>query len=394
MSIKDEDKKAIEDLVRGQVDAVMEPLTKQVTDWSSKLRDAGANKEEPVREKGLDGARLLRAAAAARGDKTKALQFAKAANMGSRVVNAIEKSLLAGDFTSAGFIVPPDVATDIIDLLRPASVIRAAGAPVYPMPRGTLNLPKLTSGSTAYYVGEAQDITKSEQAGGHIVLSAKKLAALVPISNDLLLTDLGNQADTLVRQDMVAQIATKEDVTFLRGAGTQYAPKGLRYQIASGNVLTMTATPTYLTVDYDFSRMINALEQNNVRITRGAWFMAPRTKNYLSSLRDGNGNLVYPDMRTASPTVWGFPVFVTSNIPVNLSTNQSEVYFANMPDLIIAETGTMELVVDSSASYVQSGSLVSAFSRDETVVRVIMHHDFGIRYDVSATVLTGVTWGA
>lgn len=398
MALTDETKKEIADLVTGVVDSALQPLQKQVTDWSGKIRSPNAHQQEfgEDGEKGMAIARAVRAIAATRGNKQQALEFAKATKMGDRVIGSFQKSLLAGDFSSAGFIVPPDVSRELIDLLRPASVMRQAGVPIYPMPRGTLNLPKKLTGTTTSYIGEAQDIPKSDITGGHIVLSAKKLAGLVPISNDLLLTDADPlRADDIVRADLVESIGTKEDMTLLRGIGTQYSPKGLRYQINSANVLTMTGSPTYLTVDYDFTRMINALEQNNVRITRGAWFMAPRTKNYLASLRDGNGNIVYEGIRSPNPTLWGFPVFVSSNIPINLSTNQSEVYLANMPDLILAETGTMEIMVSDTASYIDSGSTyASAFSRDETVVRILMHHDFSMRYDVSACVLTAVTWGA
>jgi HK97 family phage major capsid protein len=47
-------------------------------------------------------------------------------------------------------------------------------------------VPKITGGSTAGYVGENANITKTQPTTGQITLTFKKLAALVPISNDLL----------------------------------------------------------------------------------------------------------------------------------------------------------------------------------------------------------------
>ncbi len=123
--------------------------------------------------------------------------------------------------------------------------------------------------------------------------------------------------------------------------------------------------------------------------------MHPRSKNHLINLRDANGNLIFPEIRTASPTLYGWPVFVTTNIPVNLGAGtETEVYFVDMMDAIIAESSGLEIVVDSSAAYLEAGSLVSAFTRDETLMRAISRHDFAMRHDVSVAVKNVLTWGA
>jgi hypothetical protein len=36
----------------------------------------------------------------------------------------------------------------------------------------------------------------------------------------------------------------------------------------------------------------------------------------------------------------------------------------------------------------------SAYSRDETLMRMILQHDIGLRHLSAVSVLTGVTWGA
>jgi hypothetical protein len=40
----------------------------------------------------------------------------------------------------------------------------------------------------------------------------------------------------------------------------------------------------------------------------------------------------------------------------------------------------------------EGSSLVSAFSQDQTVIRAITEHDFGVRRDVSVMVMNGVCW--
>ena len=61
------------------------------------------------------------------------------------------KALAAGVGASGGFIVPPDYVNEIIELLRPRAVVRAANPRSMPMPRGTMTLPAQTAASVASY---------------------------------------------------------------------------------------------------------------------------------------------------------------------------------------------------------------------------------------------------
>ena len=381
-------------MVKEQINEAIAPLKESASDWKKDIY--GADKAE---NKAVPAARIVCALAACRGDIEKAARFAKRAwndDMGKALSQVFEKALDAGVPTSGGFMIPEDMSREIIDLLRPRSVVRAAGAPTVPMPRGTLTLPKQTGDVSASYVGESTDITSSTPSGDQIILSAKKLAALVPVSNDLLSYDVGDSADRFVRDSLVRRIAVREDAAFLRDDGTSNTPTGLRYQAASGNVIASGASGATdaAGIEADLIAAINALESSNVDMTGPAWFISPRTKNNLMKLRDASGNLVYPELRSANPTIYTFPVYVTTNIPTNLGTgtNESEIYLANMPDTLIAESGGLEITADTSAAYIEGGTLVSSFSRDQTVVRAIVRHDFTVLYPESVAVLTGVLY--
>lgn len=53
------------------------------------------------------------------------------------------KAMAATDPTGGGFLVPEQFSTDVIELLRPMSVVRALVGQTLPMPVGTLNIPKI-----------------------------------------------------------------------------------------------------------------------------------------------------------------------------------------------------------------------------------------------------------
>ncbi len=348
---------------------------------------------------GIAAARWVRAIAFGQGDLAKAAHFITKV-YDDDLGDEIQKSMIAGELTSGGALVPPEVAAEIIELLRAMTVVRAAGARTVPMPNGTLTMRRQTAGSSASYVGESQDISITQPDTGLLTLTSKKLAAIVPISNELLKFTSGPSADEFVRDDLVMEIAIREDQAFIRDDGTEHTPKGLRHWANANNVISRTAASppaTAAEIEEDFKRMMNLLMNADVKMRRPVWIMHPREMNHLKIQRNTDGGqLLYPELRTGSPTIHNWPVFVTTTIPSNLggSGDESEVYLVEMFDAIIGEVSGLEIVANASASYVENATLQSAFSRDETLIRAITMHDFAMRHTVSVAVLTGVDWGA
>lgn len=368
------------------------PLAEQQSQWFEKIKATGNQKDVMDKgTKGIGAGRIIRSLAAGRGDVDRAVAFAKKA-WSDDLGDVIVKSLQAGDFTAGGALIPQALSGEVIELLRARSVVRAAGARVLPMPRGTLSIRRQTGTTTATYIGESKDISKTEPTVGQLNFTAKKLAAIVPISNDLLVYDADVSADAFVRDDLVQMLARREDQAFLRDDGTSDKPKGLRYWAVSGNITATNGTST-VNIEDDFKNLINALELANVGMTKPVWLMSPRSKNHLLNLRTTQGALIFPELR-ATNSIYGWPVYTTTHIPTNLSTNQTELYLVDMNEVIIAESTSLEIAVDSSASYIDGSSLVSAFSRDETLMRAIMRHDFGVRHQEAIAIKTGVAWGA
>ena len=349
---------------------------------------AKKTKAEPAaksdEDKGLGFARIVRALVAAKGSPYVAAQIAEN-KFGDKDV---AKALAAGDASAGGFIVPDKYSSEIIELLRPMSVVRRSGALVMPM-EGSVDIPRLTAGTTATYIGENQNITKTEPTFGNLKATERKLAAIVPISNDLI--RLSNpKADALVRDDLVASMAVTEDAYFLRGAGGGNSPKGIRYWALAGNVAGSAGTSA-TNIETDLKNLIQALESNNVRMIRPVWIMSPRTKNALWVLRDANGNLVFPEIRDGK--LWGYPVQTTNQVPTNLGGGtDSELYFADMADVVIAENAQIMIDVSDTAAYHDGSNVVAAFSQDQTVIRAIARHDLVVRHDASVAVRTGVAY--
>jgi HK97 family phage major capsid protein len=274
-----------------------------------------------------------------------------------------------------------------------------------------MSIPKITGGASASYVGENVNISATQQSFGQITLAAKKLAALVPISNELLQVNTV-AADQIVREDLVKAMAMREDLAFIRGDGTANTPKGMKFWAHSDNVFAATQPEDYAVaataadlqhVTSDLASCILKLRQANIPMTNCGWIIAPQIEYFLMTMRDSLGNYAFqPEMATGK--LLRFPYAVTTQIPVNLASQvdvgenlsgTTEIYFVNFDDAFIGDAMQVRIDVSNTAAYYDGANVVATFSEDQTVIRAVSMHDFAMRYDKAVAVMEDVAgWGA
>jgi HK97 family phage major capsid protein len=300
-----------------------------------------------------------------------------------------------------GALIPQDFMADLIELLRASTAVRGAGPMEVGMPMGNLTIPRLAGGATASYQLELDDIATSQERFDDVNFVAKKLTAMVPVSNDLIRrAPIG--VEEVVRDDLVQTIARREDLAFLRGDGTDKGPVGMRSLCLPANVITVTAMPATPTPGDALTAIlagtgaaILALQNGMSRMIRPTWIMAPTVARFITVARDQVGGFYFKDEMERG-TFNGYPVRITQQIPTNLVmttyTKASEIYFVDMADFVIADT--YNVVVDASdvASYNPGAGMVSAFQRDQSVFRVIAEHDCNMRHLQSLVVLLTQDW--
>lgn len=346
-------------------------------------------KQEVKQYPGAGVARIAMAIAATKGNLTEAAKFAETEIGDHGVAMAITTSQSSG-----GALIPQNLHDEVIELLRARSVVRKLGARSMPLPNGNLSLPRMAGGATAYYSGENEDIKSSVSKFDDAKLSAKKLTALVPISNNLI-GFAGFNVEQLVLQDILAAISVREDKAFLRDDGSNNTPKGLRATANENNrFVEWSGSATDLqAIDFYLNSLILKLMESNSLMIKCGWAMSPRTYMTLFGLRDGNGNKVYPEM--SKGLLKGYPIEHTTTIPSNLGTggNESEIYFADFNDVVIGENSDMKIDFSNEATYYDTnGDLVSAFARDQSLIRVITQHDIGFRHPEGLCVGANIPW--
>jgi HK97 family phage major capsid protein len=197
----------------------------------------------------------------------------------------------------------------------------------------------------------------------------------------------------MVRNLIIRGMALAEDQAFLRGTGVGPGPRGLRYsQGITSNTANATVNVTNIETDARTAEL--GLMNNDIPMIAPCWLMAPRTLAYLRDLRDGNGNLYYPSLQGPNPTWRGYPVENTNSIPINLggTTNESEVTLVDFAYAMIADSYQVRIDASDTASYKVNGTLVSAFSQNQTVIRALTGHDFFVTRPKAVSLITAVKW--
>jgi HK97 family phage major capsid protein len=313
--------------------------------------------------------------------------------------NSVAKALNQNDFDNGGSLVHQQFASEMIELLRNKAVVRKAGPRVLPMSGGNLTIDRQSAAATAYYGQESTAITPSDPSTEQIVLSEKKLTALVAVSNDLI-RNASISAEEFVRDDLLNVMAIREDLAFLRGIGSVSEPTGLRNRIASAHVYNETVasegSPTFAEIKAELDKAVSKLELANVPMIKPVWFMSPRTK--LAIMRaagpgaEGTNSLEREMVEMG--TLRGFPFYATVQIPTNLGTDgdESELYLVDMSEVLIGDSLNLEIEVFPNGAWSNSGTIVSGISNDQTVIRALSKHDINLRHTTAGVVVKELSW--
>jgi len=395
--------------------AAIAPLVKSQTDLADKLLAAG--RIEATGPAGFDDktlgkwpiGRKVRALAMATlenktGDPDAAIHAIKNAEgwrpsdvePTTKWLQHVKTTLLAGNASVAGDMVLPQYDTEWIELLRNNAVVRGICRTV-PMPRGSGSRRKQTGAGTAYYQGETDKITTSNQSVGRVPLSYKKLTAATVVGNDLIRFS-GGESDRIVQEDLLRVTALREDRAFLVGnpPTDPGSPQGIRYQTAAANVYA-TAGTSLTNFQADLTKAIRLVQASNVPATpdNSYFLLSPSTFWTMYALATTTGDMIFAAMLAgAPPRIFGFPVLLTTQLETSntfIGANAGMIIFCYAPALEIHDSLQRTVAVYVGGAYYDAAlaAVASGISNDETVITCIAEHDFLQVYDTAASVITG-----
>lgn len=295
-----------------------------------------------------------------------AMKTAQRVAGGVGIGGTMTKALAVGTNSSGGYLVAPQVAEDVMRMIRARSVISRLGPRVVPVAR-TLAVTSISTSATAYYVAENAAIPISEPTFAQTpLLTPKELTALVPVSNRLLSdAAISPAVEQVLRQDLAEIMALRQDLAFIQGTGTGGEPLGLV------NVPGLTPAPSLgangraPTFD-DLKDMMGALRAQNAPFERPGWIFHPRTIGTLEKLKDTTGRYLSDagvltfDRTGGGGTLLGFKFATTTQIPANLTTGSSTdtsyiAFSSDWDEAWIGENESLSIEASVDATYSPDG---------------------------------------
>jgi HK97 family phage major capsid protein len=279
--------------------------------------------------------------------------------------------------TAGGFLVPNEVATAmLIPLLYAKSVVMDLGATSLPnLTKAPFQIPRVSGGTTGYWLGEAATITPSDMAAQMLSLNPHGLAALTVIS-DLLQTLDNPGVEAMVNQDQARQLALQLDLKALKGTGASGTPIGV-INATGVNTSGVSATPTY----DELLDAVGAVQEDNALEGNLGWAIAYADLQLIRKMKDAvgadNKASVQPlgDRSLLSGTA---PNEMLLGYKVRMSTQLAtgDIVFGNWADLIVAQWGGLRLDMTNALG----------FATGQTHIRALTYADVGVRHAVSFNV--------
>lgn len=247
---------------------------------------------------------------------------------------AIATNLLAGSF---------------IDILRKkAWVMRRARSMAGLV--GNVDIPKQTSSTQAYWVGEGGAPTAGSPGLDQISFTPKTVGAYTDITRRLL-KQATPDAEAIVRDDILKVMALEIDRVAIYGTGGEFQPKGMKNYSGINAVDFATAgQPTFAEL-VDMETQI-ALDNADVDSMSYAFNAAIRghAKTTLKFPASAGSQTIWEPGNTVN----GYGTDVSNQVATG------DVFFGNWNDLVVAMWGGLELTVDPYSLSTSGGLRVIA----------------------------------
>jgi HK97 family phage major capsid protein/HK97 family phage prohead protease len=294
------------------------------------------------------------------------------------------RNLIAGTPTLGGFLVQNTVASgEFIELLRNKSQVLNLGARVLNL-TGPTFLPRHNGAGTANWVGESVASTLTGVNLTNMTLTPQAISAYHQYSK-MLLMEANPSIDGIVRDDIIQTLAIAIDLAALHGSGSGQ-PTGIAQTVgintvalkADGQLLgNTTAFPALVSLESEVAA-------DNADSGSLAYLMRPAHRGALR-VASRFASTDTPVWDPATNRVNGYRAEVTNQIATNLTTGTatticSAVFFGNWNELLIANFGSTDLVVDPYTA--GANGVVRLYARRWV--------DIGVRHPQSFAMLGGI----
>lgn len=356
--------------------AFREMISKDIQATVGKKVDALADK---LVEKFMSGAAAQRAKAIAQNnapkvdDNANTRKFFKALLAGDHMAL---KALTVGTNADGGYTVPRALLNEVVRIANDTYGIARRDMRYIPFsgPGNTLDIPNVASGITTYWTDEKVKKRASQPAFGLLSLTLKKLAVIVPMTDELL-EDSQVNLNTLIGELVAESMAMEEDIQFFTGNGTVFT--GI---INNSNTVVVTLPtgtgPGEITAD-DLLNMINAAPAS-IKKT-GKFYLSSSVLAVIQKLRaDGaTGAYIWGGPVGDQPgTIWGRPYEIVDAMDAvgDVATGEAFVIFTDLKKTAIfadKQQIRVKALTEATITDTDNATSINLAQQDMTALRFV-----------------------
>lgn len=359
--------------------------------------------------KGVEFARYAKCLGAAQGNRSEALEFAKAhySDM-PRVISTLKAAVAAGtttDATWAGALVDyAHFAGDFVEFLRPMTILGKFGQNGIPDLRRVpfnIQIPSQTSGGAGYWVGQGQPkpLTKFDYA--NILLTWAKVANIAVLTEEVMRFS-SPSVDLLVRNALAEALQGRLDTDFVspsKAAVANVSPAS----ITNGLTPIASSGTNAAAVRADIKAIMATFIAANITPANGVWIMPATVALNLSLMQNSLGQDEFPEVTMTGGRFMGLPVIVSQYVNNSVSgggmvilVDASEVYLSDDGGVTIDASREASLqMLDNPTNASSDGTattMVSMFQTNSVALRAERMINWKLRRSAGAAYLDNVNW--
>ena len=288
---------------------------------------------------------------------------------------------IEGSDSAGGVFVNPELSARFIDLARAQSRVVQAGAQTAIMQSSSMDIVRQDADPTVGWYREMEAAKASAAVFSKIVLRAKRLHAIVPISEEL--AEDSTNAQAVIQNAAVAAMAGELDRAALIGDGSNAEPLGV-VNTPGVNAIGAVGTPA------DYSHITQAVEAILLANYAGsvnalAWIHNPRDAATYNGLTDSTG-------QPLQPTPWAAQVQRLPTTKLEPNSGETQMIIGSFREVLIGvRVQTQVRLLTEATLEEEGGGTINLASQYARALSIVTRADVAVQRPAFFSVLNGVT---
>lgn len=293
------------------------------------------------------------------------------------------------DDAQAGLLIPTELRNEVLRIAETQYGLARREMFYLPFsgPGNSRTIPTLGTSVSVFWTGEGAKKKSTQPTFSLVTQTLKKLAAIVPLTEEILEDSLIN-LNQLLGQLFAEAIAKEEDIQFFAGTGSPWT--GVLNNGSVNIVLQASGDATQLTAD----DLLDMIDETPSGALNGSKFYFHRTVlSVIRKLKDSQGNYIYQAPGGSLPaTIWNYPFETSDAFPAlaDVTTGDPYVLFGNLKKGAVfgdKQQIRVKLLTEATITDTDDETVVNLAEQDMVALRIVERVGFVVSLPEALTVL-------